>query len=116
MMLLRAFPIVFVSSFAFAADVDSQKSVVAPSITRNETPAEPPKPVDNSWPARFAKGPVTNWIWGPDQNKTYVLRKEFTNLAMKEARLRVTCDNRFTLFLNGKEIASSTEWQSPVEV
>src|SRR5215216_4727107 len=112
MNLLRTLPVVFVFPvIALAADVDTQKPVVVPSITRDETPAEPPKKADNSWPARFAKGPVPNWIWGPDQNKKYVLRKEFLNSGAKEARLRVTCDNRFTLYLNGKQIAASTEWE-----
>src|SRR5438445_7936972 len=117
MRMLCFFPILVLSpGVASAADVYTQKPEVAPSIVRGETATEPPKKVDNSWPARFGKGPVPNWIWGPDQNKKYMLRKEFLNTGIKEARLRVTCDNRFTLYLNGKQIAASTEWQNPVEL
>src|SRR6478672_8015288 len=113
MNLLRAFPLALAfPALASAADLYTQKPEVAPSVTADAGKIEPPKKPDTSWPARFAKGPVPNWIWGPDQNKTYVLRKEFINTGIKEARLRVTCDNRFTLYLNGKQIAASTDWQS----
>src|SRR4051812_17989469 len=94
-----------------AAEVYTQKPEIAPSVEANAVGAEPVKPAVA--PGLFANAPQPFWIWGPDQNKKYVLRKEFLNIGHKEARLRVTCDNRFTLFLNGKQVASSTEWQNP---
>src|SRR5207253_2877673 len=34
---------------------------------------------------------------------------------VKAARLKVSCDNRVVLFLNGKQVAASDEWQEPAE-
>ncbi|MBY0513715.1 MAG: heme-binding protein, partial [Gemmataceae bacterium] len=99
---------------ASAADVYTQKPEAAPSVEVTALGADPVKPT--AGPGLFAKAPQPFWIWGPDQTKGYVLRKEFSNTGVKEARVRVTCDNRFVLFVNGKQVASSTEWQSPVEV
>ena len=31
------------------------------------------------------------------------------------ARLKTACDNQVTIFLNGKQVATSDEWQEPVE-
>ena len=66
-------------------------------------------------PGLLARGPVPTWIWGADDNRRYFLRKEFTG-GSTAAGLKVTCDNRVTLYLNGKEVAQSSEWQAPVEV
>ncbi|HTU16547.1 MAG TPA: c-type cytochrome [Gemmataceae bacterium] len=63
----------------------------------------------------FKRGPKPLWIWGADDNRRYVLRKEFEG-GSSAARLKASCDNRMKLSLNGREIASSDEWQTPVEV
>ncbi len=64
----------------------------------------------------FADGPAPNWIWGADQNKNYVVKTSFTGAGAQFAYVKATCDNSMKLFLNGKQIASSTEWQDPVQV
>ena len=74
--------------------------------------ADPPK---SPWPARFAAAPATSWVWGADITKGYTLTKSFDAAGVKEARVRLTCDNVVTLFVNGKQVASSGEWQAPVE-
>ncbi len=63
----------------------------------------------------FADGPAPSWIWGADQNKKYVVRKTFSGGA-QFAYLKATCDNAMTLFLNGKQIGTSNNWQEPVQV
>lgn len=100
-----------------AADPFTQKPEVAPSVLRDAVaPAEQPKPASADWVKRFATAPATGWIWGQDIRKAYCLSTTFDVKGAKEARVRVTCDNTFVLFVNGKQVAASTEWQQAVEV
>src|SRR5689334_279810 len=89
----------------------TQQPELAPAVGRPAVPAQalPAKP------ALLNEGPAPSWIWGADQNKKYVVRKSFSGPA-KVARLRATCDNVMSLYVNGKTAGSSTEWQSPIEV
>ncbi len=61
------------------------------------------------------QGPSPSWIWGPEVNRRYFLRKEFRG-GSTAARLRATCDNRMTITLNGEEVVRSDTWETPVEV
>jgi putative heme-binding domain-containing protein len=63
----------------------------------------------------LAQGPTPQWIWGPQDGKSYYARATFTG-GGKSAILRASCDNVFTLFVNGQRVASSDNWQSPVTV
>jgi putative heme-binding domain-containing protein len=63
----------------------------------------------------LAQGPAPSWIWGADIDKRYFLRKEFDGDAAK-ARLRATCDNKMTIFINGQEVVQSDTWERPVEL
>ena len=61
--------------------------------------------------------PITaKWIWHPASGVTKTkLRKSFQlDQAPTSARVMVTCDNAFTMRINGKQVASSKEWQKPV--
>jgi putative heme-binding domain-containing protein len=80
-----------------------------------QTPAAQPKAVSAVEKDLFTKGPTPLWIWGADTKQRYFLRKEFPGGSLA-ARLKATCDNKMTVYLNGQEVASSGEWQSPVEV
>ena len=60
-------------------------------------------------------GPVPEWIWGADNQQTYFLRTEFAGGSIA-ARLKASCDNQMTVWVNGQPVASSDEWQSPTEV
>ena len=51
----------------------------------------------------FTQGPKPLWIWGADDNRRYTLRKEFAG-GSTAARLKATCDNRMTVFLNGQSL------------
>lgn len=103
-----------VATAASAADVFTQKPEVAPAVLKDAAPVEPPRP-SGDWVKRFAATPATGWIWGADIRKGYCLSKTFAANGAKEARVRVTCDNTFVLFVNGKQVAASTEWQQAVE-
>jgi putative heme-binding domain-containing protein len=63
----------------------------------------------------FKQGPTPLWIWGADDKRRYVLRKEFEGGA-SVALLKAACDNRMKLSLNGREIARGDGWNTPVEV
>ena len=62
-------------------------------------------------------GKITaKWIWGPNpKTKKIKLRKKIT-LAVKPdlASFLGTCDNGFSLWINGKKVTSSKDWTKPV--
>ena len=84
--------------------------------TRWEQPAERMPVTATPDPATAPPRPaVAPWIWGPNDNRDYRLTKGFRGGA-KAAVLVATCDNRMTLSLNGKQIATSDTWQQPVAI
>jgi putative heme-binding domain-containing protein len=91
----------------------TQKPTVAPAVLRGDPVPAPakPKPADK----KLTQGPTPLWIWGADNAKRYVLRKEFPG-GSTAAKLKATCDNRMVISINGQEVARSSEWQAPVEV
>src|SRR5205823_4187709 len=90
----------------------TQEPAVAPAVVRggavSATPDLTPKNL-------FDKGPAPVWIWGADVDTRYFLRTEFVG-GSTAARLKATCDNEMTIFINGKEVVTSTTWEQPVEV
>ncbi|HEV3146696.1 MAG TPA: c-type cytochrome [Gemmataceae bacterium] len=57
------------------------------------------------------------WIWldQTKENQTVYFRKVFEITGnISAARLSGTCDNEMTVFLDGKEVLKSTEWETPV--
>ncbi len=98
-----------------AAEPYTQKPEIAPSVLRDTTPNDAPVKPDDT--VDLFQGIATaNWIWGANDNTNYTLSKTFTNDGIKKARIRMSCDNNVTLYLNGKSVASSGEWQEPAEV
>ncbi|WP_435010888.1 c-type cytochrome [Tundrisphaera lichenicola] len=103
------------TSTCFAdGNVFTQKPEVAEARTRGES-ASPTPPVAIPGRTELGKGPAPTWIWGSNPDSAYVLRKEFPG-GSKAARLLATADNRMTVYVNGKKVASSDSWQEPVEV
>jgi putative heme-binding domain-containing protein len=91
----------------------SQQPEVAPTTAAEPAPAA--VPTANSL-AQWQAGPQPAWIWGPQDKDLYYLRKTFLAPdGLKSARLRVTCDNRFVARLNGQQVASGDDWNTPVE-
>lgn len=65
-------------------------------------------------PPVTAEEPVAQWIWlgGRNQAQHVGFRKTFESPGeIKEARLAATCDDGFTLYLNGEAVLSGTSWQ-----
>ncbi len=58
------------------------------------------------------------WIWfgasaQPDQ--TVYFRKEISlDYRVTSAKLYGACDNRMTVYINGKEVAATTSWEAPI--
>src|SRR5262249_51736305 len=63
-----------------------------------------------------AKAPF--WIWFGDKaqdDQSVYFRKEISlNYRVVSARLYGTCDNQMTVYINGNEIVSSSDWETPV--
>ncbi len=81
-------------------------------VATETAPAAPAKPKAADV---FADGPVPQWIWGPDADGKYALRASFAGGA-KSARLKASCDNVVTVYVNGQKVATSDSWQSAVDV
>jgi hypothetical protein len=79
--------------------------------TRDESSAKPK-------PARLSKpGKITaKWIWGPNPNTRKIRFRKQITLASKPAfaSFLATCDNGFSLKINGKNVTSSKDWTKPV--
>jgi len=93
-----------------AQDTATQEPQILPSLA----PGSSPQPAPETKPATAASGPTPLWIWGEDENKRYALSIEFDAPAGAKARLMATCDNEVELFLNGKSVGQSSEWQEPL--
>ena len=67
---------------------------------------------------------TASWIWSTDgkikphaAGEKRSFRKQFQlPMSFGQAGAVITCDNRFTLFLNGKKLASGDNWETPVGV
>lgn len=93
--------------------VFTQKPAVAETAHNAAVDSKTPLPS----PARglLKAGPTPAWIWGDDADTKYVLKKTFEGNAVA-AVLKASCDNRMSLSLNGRRIATSDNWERPVEV
>jgi putative heme-binding domain-containing protein len=116
--LIAACGLVLLAGGSLARGADSadgkiftQPAEIAPAVGQTlpeKTEAEPPPP---GW---VTAGPAPSWIWGDNPNQKYVVRKTFVG-GTKAARLKASCDNVMTIRVNGKQVLSSSEWESPSE-
>ncbi|MBW3595694.1 MAG: c-type cytochrome [Planctomycetes bacterium] len=99
---------------AGADEIFTQTPLAAPSRTVGEDDADQSPPADA---AELGGGPAPEWIWGPDENRDYVFRKTFKLPGrVRTALLVAACDNRMTVFVNGRRVASGDSWQQPVRI
>ncbi len=93
------------------------------------TQAAPTRLTPSSFVASLMQGQVKalklsgEWIWSTDgqppapAGQKIALRKRFDlDAAQTRAGAAVVCDNKFTLFLDGKKIASGDNWGAPSAV
>ncbi|MCA8997040.1 MAG: DUF1080 domain-containing protein, partial [Planctomycetaceae bacterium] len=90
----------------------TQTPEVSPSVLR-DAPEEEQQA--NAAP-NFLQGPTPAWVWGPSNDGHYTISTTFSGDNVKSAWVKATCDNVLDLKLNGQTLATSSEWQSPVEV
>jgi len=106
------------SMSAFAQQIWTQQVEIQPSVERG-APEHSTETIETIEPAIadsvFASGAVPKWIWGADNDKNYVLRTTVELAGIKSARLKASCDNVGTVFINGTRVASSSEWQEPMD-
>ena len=87
----------------------SQAAEVMPSKAPGAAIAAPVQAPVNPKPA------VAPWIWGADANKSYKLHTVFKGTG-KSAVLVAACDNNAVLYVNGKEVGKTEDWQRPVSM
>mgnify|MGYP002844195256 CR=1 FL=1 len=86
--------------------------VGAPKSQAKEPKKTARKPADKK--LSFTIGPKARWIWGKKPagaNDRYYFRRTF-EARTSQARIIVSCDNKFVLWINGKRILSGTDWAS----
>jgi len=82
-----------------------------------------PQPDSVAWADSAALEPLGDWIWYPEgdpkRDAPVALRwfrRAFTlpgNTDVRRAVLRITADDRFTVWLNGQEVGSGANWMAP---
>ena len=98
-----------------AQQVWRQTGETQPTMQRGAiTQATVPVPAISD--SEFRAGTTPKWIWGEDNNKSYVLSIAFDAAEIQSARLVASCDNVGVVFVNGQKVASSSEWQQPMSV
>lgn len=101
-----------VAATNWAADeptVWKQTPEKAPSFAADaEAVAKPAIP--ESLHAAFEEGEKPKWIWGPEANEVYFVRKALPQ-GVKRAWMKATCDNRLTVWLNRAKVYEGSEWQ-----
>jgi putative heme-binding domain-containing protein len=75
-------------------------------------------PLGAQGPKKAGNPSAAQWIWLPgkaEPNQTAYFRKEIVlKQRITSAKLYGTCDNRMTVYVNGKEVLSSDAWETPV--
>ena len=89
----------------------TQAPEVVPSHARGE--AAPSAPAQAADAAKA--GPAPTWIWGADADRRYFLKTEFPG-GSKSAWLKASCDNRMTIYVNGRKVAEGDDWNEPVVI
>lgn len=70
---------------------------------------------DGDW---LNQNPKAQWVWAnqPANNQKVWFRQTFSVKSNpKSARLYTTCDNRMTIWINGKQAGKSSGWESPIQ-
>ena len=101
---------------ACQAQVTAQEPEIQEAVERgadgttHKVTIEKPKKLDVSG------GPEVVWIWNEGGAAQQAWLKKSFEASAKSGSLIATCDNGMTVKLNGKTVARSGNWQSPVTV
>lgn len=105
----------FSTTTALAQQTWTQTVEPQPSVERSMSDEPTPVAKQAIADSIFAGGIVPKWIWGKNNDTNYVLRTSFELTNIKAARLRASCDNVGTVFINGNRVASSSAWQESMD-
>ena len=101
----NSFFLVWVVLFCLSASVQAQKATDAS------------KEINSKW---LNSKPVAQWIWSksPSANQKLWFRSSFDldSSEVKSATLYATCDNRMTMWINGKKVGASDAWETPLKL
>lgn len=117
--MIRALSCLFVVIFCHFAHAEIfQQASELQDVSERGVPLKPKAttPTDDITPQQFSSNPQPSWIWGPDQQKSYTLVRKFRATDIDNSLLMASCDNEGTVYLNGKKVASSGNWQTPMKV
>lgn len=99
-----------------SVSVRTQEVQIEPAIERGSHVPSPAVPTITVPDRHFSSGTTPDWIWGEEDSSNYVLSTVIELPAFKAARIKASCDNEGTIYVNGKRVASSSEWQDPMDV
>ena len=101
-----------------AAEVSTQQPAIQEAVVRqadgsvHTVEVAKPKPKFD-----VSAGPNAIWIWNQGSAaQTCFITKQFKVANVKSATMIATCDNGMVVRINGKKVASSSEWGQPVTV
>jgi hypothetical protein len=85
-----------------------------------------PMPGAATWTDSAPTVALGDWIWYPEGNPSHdapvaarFFRRSFElpkDTTIRSAQLRITADDRFTVWLNGKELGEGADWHQPLVV
>ncbi|MEZ6128235.1 MAG: c-type cytochrome [Planctomycetaceae bacterium] len=99
----------------YSQAVEVQSSVTSADLEQlTDNTTEPDHPLLTISDQEFHAGLNPTWIWGEDNATNYTLQTTFSVDNVVAARLLASCDNEGTVFVNGKQVASGSEWERPM--
>ncbi|MBL8819183.1 MAG: c-type cytochrome [Planctomyces sp.] len=113
--ILPLFLILTISAPALAFDNWKQIVEIQPALERGASTVANPKATPAVEDRLFSSGAAPKWIWGDNNDASYVLSKSIELSSVKAARLKASCDNVGAIYINGKRVAGSSEWQEPMD-
>lgn len=98
-----------------------EAAAVLKAAVENKKKAPASKKTTSKKRIRFdwvSEKPAPVWVWrtkNPTGNEPIYLRQKFEVAGpIKAAKLYFTCDNRATVWINGKDAGTATDWGNPV--
>ena len=115
---VRIILIMLAMSLSAAWSQSLQFSSVPPSVLKNTNVDDPLEPVKDSLSERGSHNfsDMGSWIWETNTFDRQTVRfwKVFeipADTSVRRARLRITADNEYILYLDGREIGRDAEWR-----
>ncbi|MBX7207171.1 MAG: DUF1080 domain-containing protein [Verrucomicrobiaceae bacterium] len=119
--MLKELPDARVPSFdkSLIANAKPVEKAAPKSKDKGKPKQEAPKSADATPATPRSGSPEWKWLWSdsPESKSAARLKKEFDlgDAKVKEAVLRVTCDNGAEVFLNGESVLTNPDWQRPTQ-